>query len=75
MNMTDTLETLPFEIKNIIASRARMGLIALATDHVIEYELPRLISSNFWDTDLYNPRTNGANSDTPDASWHESTSD
>ena len=42
-DMTDTLETLPFEIKNVIANRARMGLIALATDHIIEYELPRLI--------------------------------
>lgn len=33
------LEPLPFEIENIIAKRARMGLIALATDHVIEHEL------------------------------------
>ena len=33
------LDAVPFTIKDEIASRARMGLIALATDHVIEHEL------------------------------------
>ncbi|MBH67809.1 MAG: Asp/Glu racemase [Rhodospirillaceae bacterium] len=37
------LRALPFEAKNIIASRARMGLIALATDHVIEHEFNLLL--------------------------------
>ena len=41
--MIKSLETIPFDIENVIARRARMGLIALATDHVIEHELFRLV--------------------------------
>ena len=36
------LSSIPFEVENVIASRARLGLIALATDHVIEYELNKI---------------------------------
>ena len=36
------LSPIPFEVENVIASRARLGLIALATDHVIEYELNKI---------------------------------
>tara|TARA_B100000214_G_C23963710_1_gene626626 strand:+ start:881 stop:1639 length:759 start_codon:yes stop_codon:yes gene_type:complete len=36
--------SVPYEAKNIIASRARMGLIALATDHVIEHELNKFFN-------------------------------
>jgi maleate isomerase len=35
----EIVENLAHEIENIIARRARMGLIALATDHVIDNEL------------------------------------
>ena len=38
------LSFLPYDVENIIASRARMGLIALATDHVIEHELNKLLN-------------------------------
>ena len=38
------LSFLPYDVENIIASRARMGLIALATDHVIEHELNKLFN-------------------------------
>ena len=38
------LSFLPYDVENIIASRARMGLIALATDHVIEHELNKLVN-------------------------------
>ena len=41
--MIKSSETIPFDIDNVIARRARMGLIALATDHVIEHELFRLL--------------------------------
>ncbi|MDC0399904.1 Asp/Glu racemase [Alphaproteobacteria bacterium] len=41
--MSKSLETIPFNIENVIARRARMGLVALATDHVIEHELSRLV--------------------------------
>ena len=41
--MMKSSETIPFDIDNVIARRARMGLIALATDHVIEHELFRLV--------------------------------
>ena len=33
-----------YDVENIIAGRARMGLIALATDHVIEHELNKLFN-------------------------------
>ena len=38
----EELSPIPFEVENVIASRARLGLIALATDHVIEYELNKI---------------------------------
>jgi maleate isomerase len=37
------IEAVPSEVENIIARRARMGLIALATDHVIDHELALLL--------------------------------
>jgi maleate isomerase len=37
------IETVPYEVENIIARRARMGLIALATDHVIDNELGSIL--------------------------------
>ena len=43
MKMAKSPKTIPFDIENIIARRARMGLVALATDHVIEHELFRLV--------------------------------
>ena len=49
------LEPLPFEIENIIAKRARMGLIALATDHVIEHELND-ITHNISGAQIYTAR-------------------
>ena len=42
--MMENPETIPFDIENVIARRARMGLVALATDHVIEHELFRLVN-------------------------------
>ena len=36
--MTVVLEHLPFETETVIGSRARMGLISLATDYTIEHE-------------------------------------
>ena len=36
--------SVPYDVENIIAGRARMGLIALATDHVIEHELNKLFN-------------------------------
>ena len=43
MKMAKSPKTIPFDIENVIARRARMGLVALATDHVIEHELFRLV--------------------------------
>ncbi len=39
------VEHVPHEVENVIARRARMGLIALATDHVIDNELALLLGS------------------------------
>lgn len=39
----EIIEAVPHAIENIIANRARMGLIALATDHVIDHELALLL--------------------------------
>lgn len=39
----EIIEAVPYDIENIIARRARMGLIALATDHVIDHELALLL--------------------------------
>ncbi len=39
------LKTIPYKIENSIARRARVGLIALATDHVIEHELIELTAN------------------------------
>ena len=35
----EIIEAVPHEIVNIIARRGQIGLIALATDHVIDHEL------------------------------------
>ena len=43
MKMAKSPKNIPFDIENVIARRARMGLVALATDHVIEHELFRLL--------------------------------
>ena len=43
-SIMNDLSFLPYDVENIIASRARMGLIALATDHVIEHELNKLFN-------------------------------
>lgn len=43
MDIVDILDDVPSEIENIIAQRARIGLIALATDHVIDHELALLL--------------------------------
>jgi maleate isomerase len=39
----EIIQAVPYEVENIIARRARMGLIALATDHVIDNELALLM--------------------------------
>ena len=36
--------SVPYDVENIIAGRERMGLITLATDHVIEHELNKLFN-------------------------------
>ena len=36
--------SVPYDVEDIMAGRARMGRIALATDHVIERELNKLFN-------------------------------
>jgi maleate isomerase len=51
----EIIEQVPNTVENIIARRARMGLIALATDHVIDNELA-LIFGHVEDLQLYTTR-------------------
>ena len=41
--LMEIVEAVPHKVDNIIARRGRIGLIALATDHVIDHELAQLL--------------------------------
>jgi len=51
---TSMIENLPFETAQVIGSRARIGLVVLATDYTIEHEMRELI--NFPGVDLFHAR-------------------
>ena len=51
---TSMIENLPFETAQVIGSRARIGLVVLATDYTIEHEMRTLI--NFPGVDLFHAR-------------------
>ena len=51
----EIIEAVPNKVENIIARRARMGLIALATDHVIDNELA-LLTGRVEGVQLYTTR-------------------
>ena len=51
---TTIIEHLPFETSQIIGSRARIGLVVLATDYTIEHEMRMLV--NLPGVDIYHAR-------------------
>ena len=40
----EVIENLPFETEQVIASRARIGMVVLASDYTVEHEMRRLLS-------------------------------
>ena len=51
---TKMIEHLPFETSQVIGSRARIGIVVLATDYTIEHEMRALI--NLPGVDIYHAR-------------------
>ena len=39
-----SLQQLPYELDDYVRSRAAIGLVVLATDHVIEYEFRKILN-------------------------------
>lgn len=54
VQQTSVIENLPFETAQVIGSRARIGLVVLATDYTIEHEMRELI--NISGVDLFHAR-------------------
>ncbi len=61
---TNMIEHLPFETIQMIGSRARIGLVVLATDYTIEHEMRALI--NLPGVDFYHARIANSPNITPD---------
>ncbi len=51
---TKMIEHLPFETSQMIGSRARIGIVVLATDYTIEHEMRTLV--NLPCVDIYHSR-------------------
>ena len=62
---TTIIEHLPFETSQIIGSRARIGLVVLATDYTIEHEMRVLV--NLPGVDIYHARIANSPNISPDS--------
>ena len=62
---TTIIEHLPFETCQIIGSRARIGLVVLATDYTIEHEMRMLV--NLPGVDIYHARIANSPNISPDS--------
>ena len=62
---TTIIEHLPFETNQIIGSRARIGLVVLATDYTIEHEMRMLV--NLPGVDIYHARIANSPNISPDS--------
>lgn len=62
---TTIIEHLPFETSQIIGSRARIGLVVLATDYTIEHEMRMLV--NLPGVDIYHARIANSPNISPDS--------
>ena len=62
---TTIIEHLPFETSQIIGSRARIGLVVLATDYTIEHEMRMLV--NLPGVDVYHARIANSPNISPDS--------
>ena len=62
---TTIIENLPFETSQIIGSRARIGLVVLATDYTIEHEMRMLV--NLPGVDIYHARIANSPNISPDS--------
>ena len=62
---TTIIEHLPFETSQMIGSRARIGLVVLATDYTIEHEMRILI--NLPGVDIYHARIANSPNISPDS--------
>ena len=62
---TKIIERLPFETSQIIGSRARIGLVVLATDYTIEHEMRMLV--NLPGVDIYHARIANSPNISPDS--------
>ena len=62
---TTIIEYLPFETSQIIGSRARIGLVVLATDYTIEHEMRVLV--NLPGVDIYHARIANSPNISPDS--------
>ncbi|MFT5451772.1 MAG: maleate isomerase [Enterobacterales bacterium] len=61
---TQIIENLPFETEQVIASRARIGIVVLATDYTLEHELRHLV--RLPGVDFYHARIANSPEITPD---------
>jgi maleate isomerase len=62
---TKIIERLPFETSQMIGSRARIGLVVLATDYTIEHEMRVLV--NLPGVDIYHARIANSPNISPDS--------
>jgi len=62
---TKIIERLPFETSQMIGSRARIGLVVLATDYTIEHEMRMLV--NLPGVDIYHARIANSPNISPDS--------
>ena len=62
---TTIIEHLPFETSQMIGSRARIGLVVLATDYTIEHEMRMLV--NLPGVDIYHARIANSPNISPDS--------
>lgn len=61
---TEIIEHLPFTTERVIASRARIGIVVLATDYTIEHEMRQLVQIP--GVDIYHARIANSVSITPE---------
>ena len=64
MTATKHIEHLPFTTKSVIGSRARIGLVVLASDYTLENEFKQVINQT--GVDLYHSRIANAPDITPE---------
>ena len=62
---TKMIEHLPFETSQMIGSRARIGIVVLATDYTIEHEMRTLV--NLPGVDIYHARIPNSPNISPDS--------